>query len=128
LELEFFDNWNDAANHFALTGRRVRFRIGAGGGRLRICLAYTDAPGRGVQNNLDLLVEVPGELRKRFGNEKVPRGFNGPDPNNNVEAITIDPAPPGDYLIVVVATNILKPPQDFALVVTGGLTTPLRPE
>lgn len=128
LELEFFDNWNDPANHFALTGRRVRFRIGAGGGRLRICLAYTDAPGRGVQNNLDLLVEVPGELRKRFGNEKVPRGFNGPDPNNNVEAITIDTAPPGDYLIVVVATNILKPPQDFALVVTGSLTTPLRPE
>lgn len=130
LGLEFFDNWNDPATHFGAmdTGRRLRFTIGSAGGRLRICLAYTDAPGRGVQNNLDLLVEVPGARRKRFGNEKVPRGFNGPDPTNNVESVTIEDAPPGDYLIVVLATNILKPPQDFALVVTGSLTTPLRPE
>ncbi len=128
LGLEFFDNWNDLSTHFATTGRRLRFRIGSSGGRLRICLAYTDAPGRGVQNNLDLLVEVPGARRKRFGNEKVPRGFNGPDANNNVESVTIEDAPPGDYLIAVVATNILKPPQDFALVVTGNLTSALRPE
>jgi hypothetical protein len=89
---------------------------------------YTDAPGRGVQNNLDLLLEVPGVVRKRFGNEKVPRGFNGPDPNNNVEVITVENASPGDYLIQISATNILKPPQDFALVVTGRLTSALRPE
>jgi subtilisin family serine protease len=128
LRLEFVDNWADTGGHFTMTGRRARFRIGVAGGRLRLCLAYTDAPGRGVQNNLDLLLEIPGEMRKRFGNEKVPRGFNAPDPNNNVEAMTIDNAPAGDYLIVVVATNILKPPQDFALVVTGQLTTPLRAE
>jgi hypothetical protein len=128
LTLEFMDTWNDAATHFTMTGDRARFKIGVAGGRLRLCLAYTDAPGRGVQNNLDLLLQVPGVLRKRFGNEKVPRGFNGPDANNNVEIITIEDAPPGDYLIHVSATNILKPPQDFALVVSGQLTTPLRPE
>lgn len=128
LALEFVDNWNDPASHFGVTGQRARFRLGVGGGRLRLCLVYTDAPGRGVQNNLDLLLEVPGVLRKRFGNEKVPRGFNGPDPNNNVEVITVENAPAGDYLIQISATNILKPPQDFALVVTGQLTCPLWPD
>ena len=127
LVLEFFDNWNDTSTHFSLTGRRIRFQIDTGApGALRLCLVYTDPPGRGVQNNLDLLVDVPGQVRKRFGNERVPRGFNGPDPNNNVEALRIDDAPAGTYVIQVTATNILKPPQDFALVVTGRLTSPLR--
>jgi hypothetical protein len=128
MTLEFVDNWSNPAGHFTGTGQRARFRLGVAGGRLRLCLAYTDAPGKGVQNNLDLLLEVPGVLRKRFGNEKVPRGFNGPDPTNNVEVIAVDDAPPGDYLIHVTATNILKPPQDFALVATGRLTTGFRPE
>jgi len=128
LGLEFVDNWSVPAEHLADTGANARFKIGVAGGSLRVCLAYTDAPGRGVQNNLDLLLQVPGVLRKRFGNEKVPRGFNGPDPTNNVEVIRFDDAPPGAYLLQVMATNLLKPPQDFALVVTGRLTTPLRPE
>ena len=85
-------------------------------------------PGRGIQNNLDLLLEVPGAVRKRFGNEKVPHGLKGPDPTNNVESIVIEDAPAGDYLIQISATNILKPAQDYALVVTGRLTSPLRQE
>jgi subtilisin family serine protease len=127
LVLEFFDNWNDPGTHFSMTGRRIRFQIDTGSvGALRLCLVYTDAPGSGVQNNLDLLVDVPGQVRKRYGNEKVPRGFNGPDPTNNVEVLRMDDAPAGTYVIQVTATNILKPPQDFALVVTGRLTSPLR--
>jgi hypothetical protein len=77
---------------------------------------------------LDLLLQVPGTYRKRFGNEKVPRGFNGPDPTNNVEVISVEDAAPGEYLVQISATNLVKPPQDFALVVTGRLTSPLRPE
>jgi hypothetical protein len=38
-----------------------------------------------------------------------------------------DPAP-GDYLIMVSAFNLLKQPQDYALVVTGALSSDLRPE
>jgi subtilisin family serine protease len=126
LKLEFFDNWNTPASHFKVTGRRLRFKVDvAAGGQLRICMAYTDHPGRGVQNNLDLFLEVAGSPNKLFGNPRVPRGFNGPDPNNNVEVIRIDNAPAGTYMIAIVASNILHPPQDVALVVTGRLTGPL---
>jgi serine protease AprX len=126
MMLEFVDNWNDPPSH--LVDAEARFKLGVAGGRLRLCLAYTDAPGSGLQNNLNLLIQVPGVLRKRFGNENLPRGFNGPDPVNNVEVFTIDDAPPGDYLIQIKATNLIKPPQDFALVATGRLTTPFRPD
>jgi subtilisin family serine protease len=126
LKLEFYDNWKSPNQHFKATGSRIRLKVGvAAGGPLRICLAYTDQPGRGVQNNLNLFLEVPKSSTKLFGNPKVPRGFNGPDANNNVEIIRVDNAPAGDYLIAVVASNILRPPQDFALVVTGRLTGPL---
>lgn len=127
LKLEFFDNWSAPASHFKVTGRRIRFKFDvAAGGPLRICMAYTDYPGRGVQNNLDLFLEVPGSPTKLFGNARVPRGFNGPDPNNNIEVIRIDNAPAGSYMVAVVASNILHPPQDVALVVTGRLTSSLN--
>jgi len=124
--LEFYDNWDDPNAQLKGTGSRIRLRFDlAAGGPLRLCMAYTDAPGRGVQNDLNLLLEVPGTPVKLFGNVKVPRGFNGPDPNNNVEIIRLDNAPAGSYLIAIVAFNLLRSPQDVALVVTGRLTTPL---
>ena len=127
FRLEFFDNWQDPATHFKATGQRLRFRFDvAAGGALRVCMAYTDVPGRGVQNNLNLFLELPGAANKLFGNEKVPRGFNGPDPNNNVEIIRIDDAAPGQYMVAIVASTILRPPQDVALIVTGRLTSDLR--
>lgn len=126
FKLEFFDNWNTPDTHLAAIGRRIRLRFDlAAGGTLRLCMAYTDVPGRGVQNNLNLFLEVPGTPQKLYGNANVPRGFNGPDPNNNVEIIRIEDAPAGSYLAVVVASNLLHPPQDFALVVSGRLLTPL---
>ena len=127
LELAFFDNWNDGATHFKVTGQRQRFQFEvAAGGPLRVCMAYTDAPGRGVQNNLNLFLEVPGSPAKLFGNDHVPRGFNGPDPNNNVEIIRLDNAPAGTYMLAVTASNILHAPQDMAVVVTGRLTSQLK--
>jgi hypothetical protein len=44
-----------------------------------------------------------------------------PDVDNNVEVVRIDNPKPGPYLIQVTATNLLRSPQDFALVVTGDL-------
>ena len=127
FRLEFFDNWKDPATHLRSTGQRLRFRFDvAAGGSLRLCMAYTDVPGRGVQNNLNLFLELPDSPNKLFGNAKVPRGFNGPDPNNNVEIIRVDHAGPGQYMVAIVAGTILRPPQDVALVVTGRLTSPLR--
>ena len=126
LKLEFYDNWNSKEAHFKATGQRIRLQFDvAAGGPLRICMAYTDQPGRGVQNNLNLFLEVPGSPNKLFGNAQVPRGFNGPDANNNVEIIRLENAPAGRYLIAIVASNILRPPQDVALIVTGRLKSPL---
>jgi subtilisin family serine protease len=124
--LEFFDNWNAPDTHLTAIGRRIRLRFElAAGSPLRLCMAYTDVPGRGVQNNLNLFLEQPGTPQKLFGNAQVPRGFNSPDPNNNVEVIRLEDAPAGTYLAAVVASNLLHPPQDVALVVTGRLLTPL---
>jgi len=124
LRLEFHDNWQDTAQHFTATGLRKRFTINVNAGRpLRFTLAYTDAPGRALQNNLQLFVETPdGQLL--FGNMRLPRGNNRPDTVNNVERIVIDTPVAGPYLVKIDAANIFMP-QDFALVVTGDLTSPL---
>lgn len=59
-----------------MSGDRARFFVRAAGGEpLRICLAYTDLPGRALQNNLNLLVEEPSG-NKRIGNEHVPMALN----------------------------------------------------
>ena len=45
--------------------------------------------------------------------------MNIPDPDNNLERIRIPNPTAGNYLIQITATNILRGPQDFALVVAG---------
>jgi hypothetical protein len=127
LRLEFVDNWKDAQAQFRITGQRARYRVDVSGGqRLRITMSYTDLPARGLQNNLNLTIEDPTG-RKITGNQNVPGSLNIPDPDNNVEVIRIDSPIPGSYLIQVNAWNILQGPQDFALVVTGELNSPLQP-
>ena len=127
--LEFYDNWNSPGSHFTVTGKTKRFLFTLNaGGFLRLTLAYTDPPGRALQNNLNVFVQPPAGP-KLFGNMTLPLGLNQPDATNNVEVIRIDNAAPGPYMIQVVASNLLEP-QDFALVVTanfantddGGLT------
>ena len=96
----------------------------AAGRPLRICLTWTDLPARALQNNLNLFVQLPtGD--KRLGNEELPGSLNIPDPENNVEIVRIDDPAAGKYLIQVSATNLLRGPQDFALVASGALTSQL---
>jgi len=122
LKLEFFDNWQQPQTQFRTTGERRRFQVTVGAGQpLRICLAYTDPPSRALQNNLNLLLQDPTG-KKWMGNEQVPMSLHIPDPTNNVEIIRIAAPPAGVYLIQVTATNLLRPPQDFALVVTGDIS------
>jgi serine protease AprX len=124
LKLEFHDNWQDPAQHFTSTGLRKRFTINVNAGRqLRFTLAYTDAPGRALQNNLQLFVDTP-DGQRLYGNMRLPRGNNRPDTVNNVERLVIDAPVSGAYLVKIDAANIFMP-QDFALVVTGDLTSPL---
>jgi subtilisin family serine protease len=119
--LAFADNWQNQAEHLSRAGMRRRFRFRLRDqGPLRVTLAYTDAPGRGIQNDLSLILELPGG-EKHLGNEHTPLAIFHPDPDNNVEVVRIDDAPAGEYLVAVSATTILHPPQDFALVVTGAL-------
>jgi serine protease AprX len=125
--LEFIDNWNDPGTQLASDQRRRwQFSL-SGGGELRMCLVYTDPPGRSIQNNLNMLLEVPGTPQKLFGNMQVPMSLNQPDSVNNVEIIRMANAPAGQYLVQITATSVLKGPQDFALVVSGPLTSALQP-
>jgi serine protease AprX len=127
LGLEFVDDWQTPAASFAGTGERRRYEIDvAAGTRLSICLVWTDAPGRALQNNLNLLVETP-QARKVAGNEKLPMALGPIDEENNVEVVRFDAPVGGRYRIQISAANMLTANQDFALVVTGALTSKLRP-
>lgn len=128
MELRFVDEWQPGAQMFSVTGQRQRFQFGlaAPASSLRICLAYTDLSARALQNNLNLFVQVPSG-QKILGNAQIPNSLNIPDPDNNVEAVRIENAPAGTYLIQVTASNLLKGPQDFALVVTGENVSTLIP-
>jgi hypothetical protein len=121
MALQFVDTWKTAGQALTRTGerRRYQFVLPANVPELRICLAYTDAPARGLQNNVSLLVNHTQSNKKWQGNEQLADALTLPDPDNNVEVVRIANAAAGTYLIQVFAANMLKPPQDFALVVTG---------
>ena len=125
LRLEFVDDWQDPELTFDRNGQRFRFAFRNGGGRpLRICLTWTDLPARSLQNNLNLFLQLPTR-KKVVGNPDLPQKLTATDRDNNVEILRLEDPPEGDYLIQVTASNLLRGPQDFALVVTGDLETPL---
>ena len=121
FKLEFADDWQNHTVSLATTGdrKRYQFSLPAGVPFLRICLAYTDAPARGLQNDLNLMVNHIQSGQKWTGNAKLPDLLTALDTTNNVEKVEIQNPPAGDYVIQVAASNLLKPPQDFALVVTA---------
>jgi hypothetical protein len=126
LKLEFIDSWKDPQRKFTRTGQRFRFQFSISGGKwLRISLAWVDPPGRSLQNNLNLFVQDKQTGKKWMGNENLPNNLHIPDPDNNVETVRIENPLPGNYLIQVDALNLLRPGQDFALVVTGDLISQL---
>jgi subtilisin family serine protease len=127
LALSFVDTWQKQNLQFSRTGQRFRFSVQVAPGPypLRICVAYTDLPARGLQNDLSLLVQGPTKA-KWVGNAEVPQGMGIPDPDNNVEIVRIEAPDAGKYLIQVYCRNLLRGPQDFALVVTGNLGGTLK--
>jgi serine protease AprX len=88
-------------------------------------MAYTDLPGRSLQNDLSVMVQDPPTGAKITGNTELPAITNS-DVDNNVEVIRVDDPAPGRWLIQVFARNLLRPPQDYALVATGALSCALR--
>lgn len=121
LQLQFVDDWQDQTKSLARTGdrRRYQFALPQGVPEIRICLAYTDAPARALQNNLNLIVQHVQSGNRWTGNSSLPDGITRLDTTNNVERVVIENPQPGNYIVLVVASNLLKAPQDFALVVTG---------
>lgn len=130
--LFWVDTLVDPALDFAATGeiRRWSLRLD-GDGDLRICLAWTDPPARSVQNTLIMLLDA-GPLRPKIAsNGDVPRtGLAFPtrvmpgvtvnrDPANNLHVIRVPDAKAGLHTLSVIAVNVPKPPQSFALVATG---------
>lgn len=118
--LEFSDDWSPAQG-LSATGDRRRFQVTVppGSKDLRICLAYTDLPARGLQNNVNLIVQRGGDVRKYVGNAQLPNSLTSLDTENNVETVRISNPRAGVYYIQVMASNLLKGPQTFALVVAG---------
>jgi serine protease AprX len=128
MRLEFVDDWQASANAFSRVGDVRQFLMTVEAGTwLRLCLVWTDPPGRGLQNNLNVLMEHRQSGAKWVGNQNRPTQFPSPDPGNNVQVIRIDHPAPGTYLIQVVAANILYGPQPFALAVAGSLGSELAP-
>ncbi|WP_405541102.1 S8 family serine peptidase [Streptomyces phaeochromogenes] len=125
FELEFVDTWQKPAKQFRRTGERKRFTVAVGSAApFRLCLAYTDLPGRGLQNDISVLVQAP-DGTKHVGNAGLPNRLLTSDCTNNVEVVRLDSPPAGNFLIQVFARNLLAGPQDFALVVTGDLSGPM---
>ncbi|HYN53621.1 MAG TPA: S8 family serine peptidase [Methylotenera sp.] len=119
MNLQFVDDWQNF--QFTRTGQRMRYQfvLPANAPELRLCMAYSDYPARGLQNNLNLIAEHIESGTKYLGNANLPNALTLLDSDNNLEVIRIDGAQQGTYLIQVLAANLLHPNQDFALVVTG---------
>lgn len=127
LRMEFIDTWKQSELQFNITGKRFLFQIEANEGLpLRFCLTWTDPPARGLQNNLNLIVMNKKMQTKWTGNDNIPRTITALDRDNNVEIIRIDRPHAGEYLIAVQASNLLSGPQDFALTISGNLTTSIQ--
>jgi subtilisin family serine protease len=125
LKIETIDTWQTPNLQFVRTGQRQRYAFKVSGNMpLRMCLAWTDLPARGTQNSLAFMVQGPSNERW-VGNTGLLGALTTPDPDNNVHILRLDKPSAGDYLVQIFARNLLRPPQDFAFIVNGDLTTPL---
>ena len=98
------------------TGEARRFRLTlTQTGKIRITMVYSDAPGQDLINNLNLLVFDPS------GTAHIGNDFDGIgifDDLNNVEAVFASNAATGEWIVQIVASEVIEAPQDFALVIS----------
>lgn len=83
---------------------------GAGQATFKITLVWSDPPGEGLQNDLDLIVQA-ADGSERHGNMGSGDGF---DRANNVEQIVWTGMPPGEAKVTVRAERITRFPQPYA--------------
>ncbi len=126
LKLEFLDTWK-TSEQFNSTGQRSLYSFKAEEGLpLQLCLTWTDPPGRGLQNNLNLILLHKESEIKWTGNQELPRSITAFDRDNNVEIIRIADPHAGEYWVAIQAANLIFSPQDFALALTGNLKSKLN--
>ena len=151
FEVFFVDTWKrDPGLRFTQRKGRLRWEFAVGQPcELRITLAWTDYPGRSLQNQLRIILDtrVDGKAVNWVGNGEGVRLLDFPaqdprlalagqenvllrDPQNNVQVIRAQVAP-GSHTLAIFADGLIRLPQDFALVATypvggrhrGGLLT-----
>jgi len=119
----------DERDHGMMTGETRDYPVRVKqNGSFRTVLSWYDPPGETLINNLNLcLIESSGD--RVWGNHR-PGDRGQPDDINNVEAITIEDLPAGNYILRVLAINVPLGPQSFALTISQppspGLDLPLR--
>lgn len=98
--------------------RDYEFEVGESSVKLRVTMVYTDYPGENLINNLNLFVISP-DKKYYIGNDF--KGKGETDCFNNVEGVVIEKPQTGKWIIRVIASEIQKDLQDFALVISGGV-------
>jgi subtilisin family serine protease len=93
---------------------RLTVVVPPGATALKVTLVWTDPPGEGLQNDLDLIVSVAGGP-ERHGNQAANAAAF--DRSNNVEQVVWDRPPVGPLNVVVRAFRAAQFPQSYALVV-----------
>ncbi|WP_326525257.1 S8 family serine peptidase [Sphingomonas sp.] len=145
FEVFFIDTWQrDPGFRFSTRKGRFRWEFDVHKpGELRIALAWTDYPGRSLQNQLRIILDTRrgGGTFNWVGNERGVRLLDFPasdprqnlsgqtnillrDPQNNVQVIRAD-VQPGSHTLAIFADSLIRLPQDFAFVATypvGGAT------
>lgn len=128
-QLHFVDTWKLDGRGFTRTNTGATWSVEVTDEQpLRICLAYTDRPGRGVQADLNLYVKAPSG-KKLLANAAVPdRGNHQLDKDNAVEVVRVERPERGRWSLRVVCSALTdrQSTQHYALVVTGALTSKLR--
>jgi serine protease AprX len=79
---------------------------------LRVVLAYSDAPGNGLKNNLNLILIAPDGSRRVGNATGTSLVF---DSTNNVELVEVSAPAAGAWRIQIVAGNVTVSPQPFAV-------------
>ena len=100
------------------TGKKSTTVVKVPSGRrgVRIVLCYSDFPGESLINNLSLIVTDPSGKRYVGNQKSTSRSSLVLDATNNVEVVDVPKAKAGTWTLDVVASDVPKGPQDFALV------------
>ena len=133
--LEFVDTMSvgDAALQFSGDMRSFDLEVREPG-ELRLCLAWSDPAAHSLQNSLFLTLEAAdgtvlqsnADIARFFVfRTPLPPGLPAEtvfrDPHNNLHVLRVAAAAAGTYRLTVANWDLLRPPQDFALVATGAI-------